>query len=86
MFKKDPNSTIKKIYEPTDKAKKFLEKVENPRYDRGMIRGLTKFIGNKVPEDMQGFYSEQELEELELLIIVIVQLNGNMNCHLICLA
>ena len=67
MFKQDPNSTIKKIYEPTEKAKKFLEKVENPRYDRGMIRGLSKFIGNKIPEEMQGFYSEKELEELAAL-------------------
>ena len=67
MFKQDPKSNIKKIYEPSQKAKKFLEKVENPRYDRGMIRGLSKFIGNKVPEEMQGFYSEQELQELSNL-------------------
>ena len=67
MFKQDPKSTIKKIYEPSEKAKKFLEKVENPRYDRGMIRGLSKFIGNKVPEEMQGFYSEKELKELDAL-------------------
>ena len=44
MFKQDPKSTIKKIYEPSEKAKKFLEKVENPRYDRGMIRVRYCFI------------------------------------------
>lgn len=51
-------------YQPTEKAQAFLDKVENAKYDRGMIRGLNKFIGNKVPEDMQGFYSEEELQEL----------------------
>ena len=56
MFKKDPKATIKKKYEPTKKAQKFLDKVENPKYDRGMIRGLNKFIGNKIPEEMQRFY------------------------------
>ena len=64
MFKKDPKAIIKKKYEPTIKAQKFLDKVENPKYDRGMIRGLNKFIGNKIPEEMQGFYSQEELEEL----------------------
>jgi len=64
MFKKDPKSTIKRKYQPTEKAQKFLDKVENPKYDRGMIRGLNKFIGNKVPEEMQGFYSEEELQAL----------------------
>ncbi|MBT6699145.1 MAG: hypothetical protein HOB15_01920, partial [Flavobacteriales bacterium] len=64
MFKKDPKATIKRKYQPTEKAQKFLDKVENPKYDRGMIRGLNKFIGNKVPEEMQGFYSEEELQAL----------------------
>ena len=60
-------ATSQKKYQPTKKAQKFLDKVENPKYDRGMIRGLNKFIGNKIPEEMQGFYSEQELEELAAL-------------------
>ena len=39
------NATSQKKYQPTEKAQKFLDKVENPKYDRGMIRGLNKFIG-----------------------------------------
>ena len=51
-------------YQPTEKAQAFLDKVENAKYDRGIIRGLKKFIKNTVPEEMQGFYSEEELQEL----------------------
>ena len=51
-------------YQPTEKAQEFLDKVENAKYDRGIIRGLKKFIKNTVPEEMQGFYSEEELQEL----------------------
>jgi L-lysine 2,3-aminomutase len=64
MFKKDPKATIKKKYQPTEKAQEFLDKVENPKYDRGMIRGLNRFLGDKLSEEMQGFYSQEELEEL----------------------
>ena len=55
MFKKDPKVTIQKKYQPTEKAQAFLDKVENTKYDRGMIRGLNKFIGDKIPEEMRGY-------------------------------
>jgi len=51
-------------YQPTIKAQEFLDKVENPKYDRGMIRGLNRFLGEKLSEEMQNFYSQKELEEL----------------------
>jgi lysine 2,3-aminomutase len=64
----ETNKTVatsdQKQYQPTEKAQAFLDKVENGRYDRGIIRGLQKFIDDKVPEEMQGFYSQEELQEL----------------------
>jgi len=56
--------SILKKYQPTEKAQAFLDKVENAKYDRGIITGLKKYIDKKVPEDMQGFYSEEELQVL----------------------
>ncbi len=51
-------------YQPTKKAKAFLDKVENGKYNREIVMGLKRFISNKVPEEMQGFYSQEELQEL----------------------
>ena len=56
--------TDKEKYQPTVKAQAFLDKVENGKYDRGIVRGLQKYIDKKVPEEMQGFYSDEELQEL----------------------
>ena len=51
-------------YQPTKKAQAFLDKVENGKYSREIVMGLNRFISNKVPEEMQGFYSQEELQEL----------------------
>ena len=56
--------TNKEKYQPTAKAQAFLDKVEKGKYNRGIVRGLQKFIDGKVPEEMQGFYSKEELQEL----------------------
>lgn len=56
--------SIKEKYQPTAKAQAFLDKVENGKYDRQIITGIKKFLDKKVPEDMQNFYSEQELQVL----------------------
>ena len=53
-----------KIYRPTAKAQAFLDKVENASYNREIVMGLKRFIDNKVPEEMQGFYSPKELQDL----------------------
>ncbi len=58
------SETITKKYQPSEKEQAFLDKVENTKYDRGMIRGLKRFLGNNLSEEMQGFYSKEELEEL----------------------
>ena len=51
-------------YEPTERERLVLDCVENPRYDRQIINGLSPFIKGTAPEDMQGFYSPAELERL----------------------
>ena len=51
-------------YQPTKKSQTFLDKVENAKYNREIVMGLRRFIDNKVPEEMQGFYSTEELQEL----------------------
>ena len=51
-------------YTPSEKAQAFLDKVENGKYSREIVMGLNRFISNKVPEEMKGFYSQEELQEL----------------------
>lgn len=52
---------------PSARASSFLEKVENAKYDRQMINGLARFLDGNAPEDMQTFYSSEELEALGVL-------------------
>ncbi len=51
-------------YVPTAREQAFLDTVESPRYERQIINGLTPFFKDRVPEDVQGFYSESEIEAL----------------------
>ena len=51
-------------YQPSGKEQSLLASVENGRYDRQIIKGLNKFISRKVPEAMQSFYTESELQSL----------------------
>lgn len=51
-------------YVPTRREQAFLDRVENPRYDREIINGLKPFIEERGPEDMRGFYSSDEIAEL----------------------
>ena len=51
-------------YQPSEKAQAFLDKVENGKYSREIVMGLNRFISKKVPEEMQDFYSPEELQEL----------------------
>ena len=43
------------------RAQAFLDAVENPRYERQSINGLKPFLDERVPDDMRGFYSPEEL-------------------------
>ncbi len=51
-------------YEPTAREQAFLDKVEDPKYDRQIINGLKPFIEDRAPEDMKHFYSEDEISNL----------------------
>ncbi len=55
----------KNAYWPSTREAAFLSSIENSKYDRQIISGIKKFTEGKVPEDMQGFYSHMELQELE---------------------
>jgi L-lysine 2,3-aminomutase len=54
-------------YQPTDKAAAFLATVENGKYKREIITGLAKFLDKNVPQEMQDFYSKEQLQELVAL-------------------
>ncbi|MEM9409636.1 MAG: hypothetical protein AAGA30_00895 [Planctomycetota bacterium] len=50
--------------QPSDKLASFLERVPKGKYDRQITAGIDKFVNKKVDDDMQGFYSEEELDTL----------------------
>src|SRR4051794_2883806 len=50
---------------PTAREQKFLESVEEGRYDREIISGLGPFFNEKAPEDMLNFYSKGEVTRLQ---------------------
>lgn len=62
------HTAIKKArYIPSEREQAFLDTVENAKYDRQIIAGIKKFSMKKVPEDMQDFYTSDELQALENL-------------------
>ena len=48
----------------SEKAQLFVKSIEKGKYDRQITAGIDKFVGNKVDEDMQSFYSADELSAL----------------------
>ena len=54
-------------YTPTDRERRVLDHVENPRYDRQIVNGLDPFIKQSAPEGMRGFYTPVELSDLQQL-------------------
>ncbi len=53
----------------SDKLQNFLESVPKGKYDRQITAGISRFVDGKVSDEMQGFYTEDELNAL-------VDLNG----------
>ena len=51
-------------YVPTARAQAFLDTVESPKYERHNVNGLKPFLDGRVPDDMAGFYSPEELAAL----------------------
>ena len=58
---------MSKKFVPSAAGQAFLDSVESPRYDRQSINGLKPFFDEKAPEDVRGFYSEEELAALRAL-------------------
>src|SRR3954464_6341482 len=54
-------------YVPTAREQKFLESVEEGRYEREIISGLAPFFHEKAPADMLNFYSKDEVTRLQAL-------------------
>ena len=54
-------------YTPCDREQAFIDQVENPRYERMSINGLKPFIDGRVADEVQDFYSSQELDVLSQL-------------------
>lgn len=51
-------------FEASEKLQSFLKSIEKGKYDRQITAGIDKFVDKKVAEDMQGFYSGDELAAL----------------------
>ena len=54
-------------YAPTEVEQAFVDSVESPSYDRGIINGLSPFLNEKASDDVLGFYSPDELHQLAAL-------------------
>src|ERR1700704_5170559 len=52
---------------PTAREQKFLESVEEARYEREIISGLRPLFNEKAPEDKLRFYSKDEGTILKVL-------------------
>ena len=70
-------TTVEK-YQSCEKEQAFLDSVVNGKYDRQIISGLKKFMEGNVPEDMQAFYTPQELEELAALKDTVKDVEARM--------
>jgi len=54
-------------YVPSAREQAFLDAVESPRYERQSINGLAPFLQERAPDDVQAFYSAEELDALRPL-------------------
>ncbi len=51
-------------YVPNAKEQAYLDTVENPKYDRQIVKGLDAFYDGREPEHLRSLYSPAELESL----------------------
>ena len=56
--------TTKDTFKPSARAEAFLKTVENGKYKREIVTGLNKFLNRKIPAEMDGFYTKEQLNEL----------------------
>jgi len=57
----------KQQHVPTAREQAFLDSVEDTKYKREIINGLAPFFDEKAPEDIMGFYSNDEVVSLRVL-------------------
>lgn len=63
---------------PSERDGRFLDSVENTKYNRDIITGLQKFVDGDVPQDMKSFYSANELQELMSLSGTVRDIQARM--------
>ena len=51
-------------YQASEKAQIFSDSVSNDKYDRQIITGIKNFMDGKAPENLQFFYSRDELKTI----------------------
>ena len=51
-------------FETSEKLDAFLQTIDKGKYDRKITAGIDKFVDGKVDDDMQGFYSSDEISAL----------------------
>jgi len=54
-------------YVQSEREQAFLDSVEDPKYKREIINGLSPFYKGKAPDDLQTFYTEDEIVSLRVL-------------------
>jgi len=52
-------------YEPSSRAREFVDSIQSAKYDRQIITGLQKFFDGSVPEEVRALYSSAELDALK---------------------
>jgi lysine 2,3-aminomutase len=51
----------------SERARAFLDAVEDPRYTRGVVKGIDPFLEGRVPREARGLYAADELAALRAL-------------------
>ncbi|MFO8149143.1 MAG: hypothetical protein R6T93_02510 [Trueperaceae bacterium] len=59
--------TVRRPPARSQRARAFLESVEDPRYARGVVKGIDPFFEGRVPREARGLYSADELVALRAL-------------------
>jgi lysine 2,3-aminomutase len=59
--------TVQRPPARSERARAFLEAVEDPRYTRGVVKGIDPFLEGRVPREARGLYTADELAALRAL-------------------
>lgn len=60
-----PTRALIKRYEPGEREQSVLDAVQDPKYDRGIVSGLSPFIGDTAPDEYKGLYTPVEIKSLQ---------------------